>query len=217
MMSILTRTPYGVKAPMSHDFTAVRRRFDNRELSTIALLAALNFAVSFASRLVDGLLMTVLGPFFVYAAGIGDEGLPCLLVAVAVTLVPKIGTAGLSLAVVWLLYGIVTGTFSIVNLETITASVVLHEAALALCGVTILRPAPNAQPSWSVVLRTAVAIGAANGSALFMNYVVFIHQLGREFDSWYVFSASVLVGAVYGAIGAAIGTVWGYQLRRTAP
>jgi hypothetical protein len=202
---------------MSSQFVAVRRSFDNRELSTIAMLAALNFAASFASRLVDGLLMTVLGPFFVYVAGIGDEGLPCLLVAVAVTLVPKVGTAGLSLSVVWLLYGLVTGTFSIINLETIAASIVLHETALVLCGVTILRPAPTVRPSWFVVVRTALAVGAANGAALFMNYVVFMHQLGREFDSWYVFSASVLVGFVYGAIGAAIGTVWGYQLRRTAP
>lgn len=202
---------------MSHEFVSARRRFDNRELSTIAMLAALNFAIAFASRLVDGLLMTLLGPFFVFAAGIGDEGLPCLLIAVAVTLVPKIGTAGLSLSVVWLLYGIVTGTFSIVNLETIAASVILHELALALCGVTILRPAPSMRPSWFIIARTALAVGAANGAALFMNYVVFMHQLGREFDSWYVFSASVLVGSVYGAIGAAIGTAWGYQLRRTAP
>jgi hypothetical protein len=196
---------------------ARRGHFDNRELSTIAMLAALNFAVSFASRLVDGLLMTVLGPFFIYVAGIGDEGLPCLLIAVAVTLVPKIGTAGLSLAVVWLLYGIVTGTFSVVNLETIAASILLHEAGLVLCGVTIFHPAPAARPSWLIVLRTSLAIGAANGLAMFMSYVVFMHQMGREFDSWYVLSAAVLVGAAYGAIGAAIGTVWGYQLRRTAP
>lgn len=202
---------------MSHDFTATRRRFDNRELSVIAMMAALNFAVSFASRLVDGLLMTVLGPFFVYVAGIGDEGLPCLLVAAAVTLVPKVGTAGLSLAVVWLLYGLVTGTFSIVNLQTIAASIVLHEAALVLCGVTIRRPAPAVRPSWFVVWRTAAAIGAANGLALFVNYVVFMRQLGRNFDAWFVVSAAVLVGAAYGAVGAAIGTVWGYQLRRTAP
>ena len=82
------------------------------------MLASLHFAVSFASRLFDAVLMTLLGPFFIYIAGIGDEGIPSLLLATTVALVPRVGTATLSLLTVWLLNGLITGTFTIVNRVT---------------------------------------------------------------------------------------------------
>jgi len=59
--------------------------FDNRELSTIAMVAALHFVVSFAARLSGTVLYAFLGPFYVFLDGIGAEAIPCLLVAVIVT------------------------------------------------------------------------------------------------------------------------------------
>src|SRR5688500_17972581 len=112
-----------VPTTMSHDLAARRPYFDNRELSVIAMLASLHFGVSFLSGLLDALLMAFMGPFFIYLSGIGDEGIPSLLLATTVALVPRVGTAALSLATVWLLNGFISGTFTVVNVQTIAASV----------------------------------------------------------------------------------------------
>jgi hypothetical protein len=52
--------------------------FTNRELTTIAVLAALHFAVSFAARMAGGVLYVFLGPWSTFVDGIGGEGVPCL-------------------------------------------------------------------------------------------------------------------------------------------
>jgi hypothetical protein len=204
---------------MIPDITARRPYFDNRELSIVAMLASLHFAVSFASRLLDSLLMAFVGPFFIYISGIGDEGLPSLLLATAVALVPRVGTAALTLATVWLLNALVTGTFGIVNLQTITASIVLHELLLGVSGVTLESAwrTTGSRPPLGAIVRTALAIGIANGLAMLASYGIFMYQYRMNFAAWYIASVAVVVAGGYGAIGAAIGAVWGHLLRRTAP
>ena len=199
---------------------AVRRPyFDNRELSVIAMLASLHFAAAFASRMFDAVLMAFTGPFFIYVSGLGDEGVPSLLLATTVALVPRVGTASLSLATVWLLNGLVTGTFTLVNLQTITASIVLHELLLGVSGVTLESAwrSTGARPPVSAIVRTALAIGVANGAAMFVNYLIFMNQLGQDFATWYISSVAIIVAGGYGAAGAAIGAAWGAMLRRTSP
>lgn len=63
--------------------------FTNRERTTIAVLAALHFAVSFAARMAGGVLYVFLGPWSTFVDGIGGEGIPCLLLAVTIVLVPR--------------------------------------------------------------------------------------------------------------------------------
>ncbi|MBA4016437.1 MAG: hypothetical protein C0483_04545 [Pirellula sp.] len=119
-----------------HDRTG---HFTNRELTTIAVLAALHFAVSFASRMVGGVLYVFLGPWSTFVDGIGGEGIPCLLLAVTVALVPRVGTATYAILTVWLLNAIVSGTFSVTSIVQVSVSVVMHESILALSGVTLGR------------------------------------------------------------------------------
>lgn len=204
---------------MSTELVARRPYFDNRELSVIAMLASLHFAASFASVLFDAVLMAFTGPFFIFISGIGDEAIPSLLLATTVALVPRVGTAGLSLATVWLLNGLVTGTFTLVNLQTITASIVLYELLLGVSGVTLesaWRTTGSRAPIGAIV-RTALAIGVANGLAMLTSYLIFMNQLGQNFATWYVSTAAIVVAGGYGTAGAAIGAAWGAMLRRTAP
>lgn len=195
--------------------------FDNRELSTIAMVAALHFVVSFAARLAGTVMWGVLGPWAVYIDGIGGEGVPCLLVAVIVTLIPRVGTATLTIATVFLLNGIVSGSFSATGVILVALSIVVHESVLFVFGVTGLkrRISLPAEATWWLVARTALAVGCANSVALYGQFYVSMNfgEYKFVFPMWHVHSVSLVTGLGYGAIGAAIGTVWGFELRKTAP
>jgi hypothetical protein len=193
--------------------------FDNRELSTIAVLAAIHFAVSFAARLFGYVLYGLLGPMAVYFGGLGDEGIPSLLLAVAIVLVPRFGTASLSIATVWLLNVLVTGTLSFVSLLMVSTSLVMYEIVLGVAGVTLESRlvAPMSRPRPGLVLRTALALGTANALALYIQFFVSMTFYKLAFEPWYYHSVALVTGLGYGAVGAAIGTIWGYQLRKAAP
>jgi hypothetical protein len=195
--------------------------FDNRELSTIAMIAAIHFVVSFVARLGGTVIFAIFGPFSVYIDGIASEGVPCLLVAVILTLIPRVGTATLTIGTVFLLNGIVSGSFSVNAFILVGVSIVAHEAILFLLGVTKLeRTAPaSATAGFAVVTKTALAIGCANAAALYVQFYIAMNfgEYKLVFDPWYVHSVALITGLLFGAIGAAIGTCWGYELRRTAP
>ena len=199
----------------------VRRRghFDNRELSTIALLAALHFAVSFAARLFGYVLYALLGPMAVYFGGLGDEAIPSLLLAVAIVLVPRFGTAALSIATVWLLNVLVTGTLSFVSLVMVSTSLVAYEVVLGVAGVTLESRLvePTSRPRPGLVIRTALALGTANAVALYVQFYVSMRFYRFAFEPWYYHSVALVTGLGYGAVGAAIGTLWGFRLRKAAP
>jgi hypothetical protein len=195
--------------------------FDNRELSTIAMIAALHFVVSFVARLSGIVMWGLIGPAAVYVDGIGGEGIPSLLVAVIVTLIPRVGTATLTIATVFLLNGIVSGSFSLTGVILVALSIVVHEVVLLAFGVTLLerRNTLPADVRWWLVLRTALAVGCANSIALYGQFYVSMNfgEYRFQFPMWRVHSVSLVTGLGYGAIGAAIGTRWGFQLRKTAP
>lgn len=208
--------PADAPGPASHR----RGHFDNRELSTIALLAALHFAVSFAARLFGYALFAFLGPFAVYVDGIGGEAIPSLLLAVAVMLVPRVGTAVLSISTVWLLNVLVTGTFSVVSAAMVIVSMAAHEVVLRIAGITHLGASqllPSSKLPASLVVRSALAIGIANSIALYAQFFISMKFYDFYFSPLYIHSVALLTGLGYGAVGAAVGTAWGFQLRRAAP
>jgi hypothetical protein len=210
-------SPQVARAPA---FRAAGGLFDNRELSTIAMIAAIHFVVSFVARMAGTAIFGLLaGPFAVYLDGIGGEGIPCLLMAVIVTLIPRVGTATLTIATVWLLNGIVSGSFSVSGILLVGVSIVAHELILLLFGMTKMRREPTtlANANGWLVVRTALAVGIANALALYIQFAVTMRLYDLKFAPWYVDSVALWNGFVYGAIGAAIGTRWGFQLRKTAP
>lgn len=215
MSSAAERSP----PPLRH---AARRPagFSNRELSTIAVLASLHFAVSFAARLLGGVLYVFLGPWSVYVDGIASEAIPCLITATTVVLVPRVGTAGLSILTVWLLNAVVTGTFTATSLVQVSVSVVVHEAILFALRATHLRRVDVAATTverFFTSLTTALGVGAANAGALYIQFYISMQYFKLHFDAWYIHSVALLTGFVYGGVGAAIGARWALDLRRTAP
>jgi len=97
------------------------------------MIAAIHFVVSFAARLGGTVIFALFGPFSVYIDGIASEGVPCLLVAVILTLIPRVGTATLTIGTVFLLNGIVSGSFSVNAFILVGVSIPAHEAILVPC------------------------------------------------------------------------------------
>lgn len=192
-------------------------RFGTEALATIGLVSGLHFVVSYVSRIGGNILAGVTGPFYIFIAGLGNEVLPSLLLAVLIVLVPRPGTWTLSSLAVFLLNAMFTGQIGVVDVLFVTVSIVLGETLLALFGVTtsgtLRRPSPKA--SIRAVLSLTLAIGAANAMTLYAQFCLIqvLHRL--FFAAWYVAAVSLFTGFVYGAVGAACGTLLGYQLRRT--
>src|SRR5947207_14823539 len=122
---------------MTNELAARRPYFDNRELSVIAMLATLHFAASFVAKLAATVFYAWLGPYYSFPDGIGGEILPCLLIATVVTLVPRVGTAAMTILVVGLLNAIVTGSFAVSSMALLSVSVIVHELVLGTAGVTL--------------------------------------------------------------------------------
>jgi hypothetical protein len=195
----------------------VVRRIGIDGLCVIALLAGLRVVVAYASRIGGTALWALLGPFSVFLAGIGNEGLSCLLLAATVVLVPQPGVILLSSMTVFLLNALFTGQFGVVELLFVSVSIVLGELLLALTGITTRRKSaygPAARRS--LVLRMALAIGVANMVKLYAQYCVAAVVYRLSFDSWYLVALSLITGLLYGSVGAAVGARLGLRLRKTA-
>jgi hypothetical protein len=188
-------------------------------LAMIALVAGMHFGVSYASRLGGNVLGTFMGPFSIFIEGLGGEGLACLLLAAAVTLIPKPGSLAVSSLAVFLLNALFTGQFGLVEVLFVTVSVALGETCLALAGVTTAggfrRPSPTAHPV--SVLQMALAIGLANAGTLFAQFCLSQVLYRLFFSAWYMAAVALITGLLYGAVGAGLGTLLGWELRRTLP
>lgn len=187
-------------------------------LTTIGLLAGVHFVVAYAFRLGSDILAGVLGPFYIFVAGIGNEGAAALMLAVVVTLVPRVGTASLSIATVFLLNSMFTGQFGFVELLFASVACMLNEGLLASLGVTttkrLRRPAHRAP--LLVIARVALAIGTAKGLTLYTQLCLVQVLYRLYYADWYMLAAALWVGLGYASLGAGVGTLLGYQLRRTA-
>lgn len=186
-------------------------------LATIALFAALHFACSYASRIGGNILAGLLGPFATFVAGLGGEGATSLLLAAAVVTIPRTGTFALSTVTVFLLNALFAGQFGLVDVLFVAVSAALGELCLALCGVTttpwLRRPARRIP--LPAVAAVAVSLGVANAATLYSQFCLIqvLHRL--FFAAWYVTAVALITGLAYGGIGAGLGAVVGFRLRRT--
>jgi hypothetical protein len=195
----------------------VARRIGVEGLATIGMVAGLHFVVSYASRLAGYVLGGLLGPFQIFVAGLGNELAASLLLAVAVTLVPRVGTFTISSLTVFLLNALFTGQFGLVDVLFVTASAVLGEGALALMGATTSDrlARPSARVPWDGAARVALAVGTANAAALFVQFCLVQVLYRLHFADWYVAAVALVTGLLYGTAGGAWGAAFGFRLRRT--
>jgi hypothetical protein len=191
----------------------------NRGLATIASIAALQFAVSYAAQIAGYVAGAFLGPFYVFIDGLGSKGLSCLFIGVLVTLLPRPGALALALLTVFTLNAITSGQIGILAVVFIAISVALHEGLAAVLGVTTGRGPRSAVDAadWSFVIRVGIAIGLANALAMYAQYALYELLLRLYFDKWYKLSVAVVTGLVFGGVGAGCGALIGLRLRRTAP
>ena len=192
------------------------RRLDNDALAIIATISSLHFVISYAARVGGDVLASVTGPFNLFIAGLANEGLTCLMLALLIVLLPRPGTATVSGVTVFLLNAMFTGQFGLDDLLFVTISVLLTEAALALTGVTTRGLPFGQRPTLGVLGRIAGAIGLANALTWYAQFCLLQVLLRLYYADWYIVAVCVLPGAIYGGLGAALGTSLGYRLRRTA-
>jgi hypothetical protein len=160
----------------------------------------------------------VLGPLYVFVDGIGSKGVNCFLLGVLVTLIPRVGTLSLAMLTVFTINGILSGTFGVVSLAFILASVAIYEGFAAALGATttdlLRRPFAAGRPPLAAIARTGLALGLAAGCSLLVQYLVYMQLFHLEFDAWYVAAVSLVTGLVYGSVGGGLGALVGLRFRR---
>ena len=187
-------------------------------LATIGLIAGMQFAISYTSVILNTILRPLFGPFSTFVTGPGDEGLPCLLLAALIVLLPRPGTLMLNYATLFVLACIFGGSFGLVPILFVTVSIVLGECILAAARVTTGSELklPGDRPPPGVVWRVGATIGLVNAAPLLVQYGLFQVFYRLEFATWFIAASVLIPGFLYGAIGGAIGVQLGYRLRRTA-
>ena len=187
-------------------------------LATIGLMAGMQFAISYTTTIVGTVLRPLFGPFSIFVTGPGDEGLPCLLLAALIVLLPRPGTLMLTYATLFVLNCIFGGSFGLVPILFVTVSIVLGEAILAAArvttGQTLRRPGDRAPPG--AALHVGATIGLVNAAPLLAQYALYQVFYRLEFATGFIVAAVLIQGFLYGAIGGAIGARLGYRLRRIA-
>ena len=195
------------------------QRIGIQGLTTIAVLSGAHFIVAYASRLAGYVLAGVSGPFAVFLAGIGNEGLTSLLVAALVVLVPHVGVIALSSLTVFSLQAMFSGQLGFVDLLMVSVSILVQELFAWLLGVTRGSAIANwrrDRTSVGIVARVGLAIGLGNAMALYAQFCLVQTLYRLYFAAWYIAAVVVVTGLVYGGVGALGGASLGLQLRRTA-
>lgn len=166
------------------------------ELVTIALFGSLQFVVGAAAQLIGTGVAAVLGPFATLLTGLIDDAFSYALLATLVTLLPRPGTATLSVLVGWLLRGLAFGSFSVTDLLFLGTRIACLEGALWAVGLT-RGGAWRDQPRWSRWLRLssgfAVASLVSTVTALLLHVVLY----RLFFAGWYVAMMLALPGFLY--------------------
>ncbi|HEX5442726.1 MAG TPA: hypothetical protein VFW87_02805 [Pirellulales bacterium] len=187
-------------------------------LAIIGLFAGAHFAVTFGSMIAGGAVYALLGPFSAFITGVADVGIPALLMAALVVLIPRPGTLMLAYLAQFLLMCLFGGSFDVFQLVPVTVSIVLGEGALAIAGATtsnLLRQ-PGGKPPRGAVARTALAIALAKAAAVVVQYAIYMVFYRLYYATGYIVAIALIPYFGYGGIGAALGVKLGYRLRRVA-
>ncbi len=184
-------------------------------MTRIALLSGVHFAISFTSRIADAVISVLVGPYFIFVSGIGGEVLPTLIQAVTVAIIPRPGTLALSNLTVAILNGICAGELGPTDIWFAIVGATLGEFCLLLTGATKWSGdvMPFAPRDWSWPLRCALALSIYNGASWFLLYCMYEVLSRLYYPPSYIAAVALIVGALYGGLGAIVGARWGVRLR----
>lgn len=184
-------------------------------MTKIALLAALHFAVSFSAKIANSVIAALTGPAALFISEIAGEMFPAIVQAVTVAVVRRPGALALSNLTVSIMHGLCAGHLSPLDLWLALIGATLGEALLLATGATSwptrasgITKLPTAWPA-----RCAVALSLYNGGIMLIQYSVYQVFFSLFFPVAYVAAVSLVIGCLYGGIGATIGARWGVRLR----
>lgn len=187
--------------------------FDTASLVTIALFAALTFVAGTVGQLLGLGAAAAAGPFATMVIGVVDDALQATLIGTLVTVLPRPGSATLTVLVAWLLRGIATGTLSPMDVAFVACRVATLEGGLYLFGLT--RGGAWREGSRRVrVLRLGLglAVGSLAGTAA--SLVLHAAMFRLYFAPWYVAMVLAGPGFLYVLAAAGVADRVASQLRR---
>ena len=211
-------TAVGLAAPRDL-WRRIVGQLGNAGLATIASIAALQFTVSYAARVLGSVagaerLETDVRLHRRYRQQGAQLPVPGRVGR------PIATSRGAGAGVLFTLFSLnvlASGQVGLSALLFLTVSVVLHEGLAAALGLTIgnaEQPRTSASRYWFAT-RVGLAIGMANGLSLYAQYELFEVLLRLYFDTWYKIAVSLITGFVFGGIGRS--AMIGLRLRRAAP
>jgi hypothetical protein len=187
--------------------------FRTRDLVTIAVFSTLGFLVSGASAVVSASVGAVLGPFAIFVTNLLDDVMRYALLATLVTLLPRPGTAMLSVLLTWLMRGVALGSFSPIDVLSVGGSILWLEAAMWATGITRSpRWVDDAAPARWLRLGTAFSAASVASSVAGLTTAMVLYRL--FYAEWYVAAVVIGPGFLYVWGACALGTGFADSLRR---
>lgn len=189
------------------------REFDTAALVTIALFGALTFVAGTVGQLLGLGAAAAAGPFATMVTGLVDDALQATLIGTLITILPRPGTATLTVLVAWLLRGVAMGTLSPLDIAFVACRIATLEGGLWMFGLTrgeAWREAPRMRRV--IRLGLGLAVGSLTGTAA--SLVLHAAMFRLYFAPWYVAMVLIGPGFLYVLAAAGIADRVATQLRR---
>jgi len=199
------------------------RSFGLRRLTLLALMGALQFAVTFVSGTIAAALQAALGPFNVLAGRLLTSLATHVPLAATVTLVPRVGAVTIAGTITYLMGGMLLGAFGLVDLVFFASAVAVREIMLLVCGVSRFGDSKSGEGTgasamsrrlWPGVLPLVFALALAEAVNAFTTIASQATLYRFYFASWYVWLSVVVAGFLYTLPGAWLGARLGRELKR---
>ncbi len=181
--------------------------FNVQALVLIALMGAVGFGLDFLGGMAANVLNAVLGPFNILVGGLITEVTHYLVLTAVLFLIPQWGTVTLSGIVTYLMSGMITGGFGILDILFVGSRLAYAEGMLYLFGITSSGRIEGRE------LRLAIALSLADALTTGTSLVLHSTFYRLFFPLWYVALAVAIKGFAYTFIGVRIGLPFGRTLK----
>ncbi len=206
-LTVIMVIAFGYALFVFFNFHRLLAKFNIRSLVLIALMGAVGFGLDFLGGMAANVLNALLGPFNILAGGLITEVFHYLILTSVLFLVPQWGTVTLSGIISYLMSGMMTGGFGILDILFVGSGLAYAEGMLYLSGIT------SSGEIRGRGLRLALALGLADAMMTASSLVLHYTFYRLFYPLWYVALAVIIKGFVYTFIGVQIGVPFGKTLR----